>query len=115
MAYAGRRDEAIRAGERSVGLLPLEKDAYSGAYNRHELARVYAILGDEEKTLDQLEALLAVPYFLSSRWLTIDPTYRSSKGIRGSSGSSQAVRRWPRERRRAARSTFFGFLIRRAI
>jgi len=80
LAYAGRRDEAIRAGERSVGLLPIAKDAYSGAYNQHELARVYAILGDAEKTLDQLEPLLATPYFLTPAWLRIDPTFAFLKG-----------------------------------
>ncbi len=80
LAYAGRRGEAIRAGERSVELLPIEKDAYSGPYNRYELARVYAILGDKEKTLDQLEVLLAVPYFVSPGWLRIDPTYAFLKG-----------------------------------
>ncbi len=80
LAYAGRRDEAVRAGERSVALLPITQDAYSGAYNQHELARVYAILGDAEKALDQLEALLATPYFLSPDWLRIDPTYAFLRG-----------------------------------
>lgn len=75
LAYAGRRDEAIRAGERSVALLPTAKDAFAGPYNQHELARVYAILRDAEKTIDQLEALLATPYFLSHAWLRIDPTF----------------------------------------
>jgi len=79
-AYAGRRDEAIRAGERSVELLPIAKDAYSGAYNQHELARVYAILGDVDKTIDQLEGLLVVPYFLTPAWLRVDPTFAFLKG-----------------------------------
>jgi serine/threonine-protein kinase len=80
LVYAGRGEEAIRSGERSVELLPIAKDAFSGAYNQHELARVYAILGDAEKTLDQLEALLATPYFLSGAWLRIDPTFAFLKG-----------------------------------
>jgi hypothetical protein len=63
-----------------VALLPITQDAYSGAYNQHELARVYAILGDAEKALDQLEALLATPYFLSPDWLRIDPTYAFLRG-----------------------------------
>jgi len=80
LAYAGRRDDAIRNGERSVALLPVTKDAFSGAYNQHVLARTYTILGERDKAIDQLEALLAVPYFLSARWLTIDPTFAPVRG-----------------------------------
>jgi tetratricopeptide (TPR) repeat protein len=80
LAYAGRRDEAIRNGERSVALMPVTKDAFSGAYNQHQLARTYAIVGEPGKAIDQLEALLAVPYFLSARWLGIDPTFAPLRG-----------------------------------
>jgi len=80
LAYAGRKDEAIRNGERSVALLPVTKDAFSGAYNQHLLARTYAIVGEPEKAIDQLEGLLGVPYFLSARWLTIDPSFAALRG-----------------------------------
>jgi serine/threonine-protein kinase len=79
-AYAGRRAEAIRSAERSVVLLPVGKDAFSGAYNQHLLARTYAIVGEQDRAIDQLEALLRVPYFLSAAWLAIDPTFASLKG-----------------------------------
>jgi tetratricopeptide (TPR) repeat protein len=80
LAYAGRGDEAIRNAERSVALLPVTRDAYSGAYNQHLLARTYLILGERDKAVDQLEALLAVPYFLSPGWLRIDPTLAPLRG-----------------------------------
>jgi serine/threonine-protein kinase len=80
LAYAGRRAEAIASGERSVVLLPVTRDAFSGPYNQHLLARTYVILGEHEKAIDQLEALLAVPYFLSARWLKIDPSVASLRG-----------------------------------
>jgi tetratricopeptide (TPR) repeat protein len=48
LAHAGRRDEAIRNGERSVALLPVTKDAFSGAYNQHLLARAYVLVGEHE-------------------------------------------------------------------
>jgi tetratricopeptide (TPR) repeat protein len=80
LAYAGRKDEAIRNGERSVALLPVTKDAFSGAYNRHLLARTYTVVGEPEKAIDQLEGLLGVPYFLSARWLRIDPNFAALRG-----------------------------------
>jgi len=80
LAYAGRRAEAIRNGERSVALLPLTADGYSGPYNQHLLARTYTILGEREKALDMLEGLLRVPYYLSPPWLRIDPTFAALRG-----------------------------------
>lgn len=75
LAYAGRFDEAIRAGERSVALLPIARDAYSGPYNAHQLARIYTLAGKPEQAIDVLETLLAVPYFISPGWLRVDPTW----------------------------------------
>ena len=75
LAYLGRKDEAMRQGERGVALLPITEDSYSGAYNQHQLARIYILVGEHEKALDQLEPLLEVPYFLSPGWLRIDPNF----------------------------------------
>jgi TolB-like protein/Tfp pilus assembly protein PilF len=74
-AYLGRKDEAIREGERGVALLPVTKDAWSGAFDQHLLARIYILVGEQEKALDQIEALLKIPYLLSPGWLRIDPTF----------------------------------------
>jgi tetratricopeptide (TPR) repeat protein len=79
-AYAGRRDEALRDGERSVAIRPASRDGFSGPYNHHLLARTYMILGEHEKAVDQLEILLSVPYFLSRGWLRIDPTWDALRG-----------------------------------
>jgi serine/threonine protein kinase/tetratricopeptide (TPR) repeat protein len=80
LAYLGRRDEAIRQGERGVALLPISRDAYSGPYIQHQLVRIYLVLGEKEKALDLLEPLLRVPYYLSPAWLAIDPNFDSLKG-----------------------------------
>jgi len=80
LAYAGRRADAIRSGERSVELLPVSKDAFSGAYNQHLLARTYTIVGEQNKAIDQLEALLRVPYYLSAGWLKLDPSFAALRG-----------------------------------
>ncbi|CAN5823208.1 hypothetical protein BH24GEM1_BH24GEM1_25110 [soil metagenome] len=61
LAYMGRKDEAIRAGQRGVAMLPLSRDAVAGAYVQHQLARIYILVGEPDKALDQLEPLLRLP------------------------------------------------------
>jgi tetratricopeptide (TPR) repeat protein len=75
LAYMGRKEEAVREGQRGVALVPAATDAQTGAYNRHQLARIYILVGEQEKAIDQLEPLLRMPYFLSPAWLRIDPTF----------------------------------------
>jgi tetratricopeptide (TPR) repeat protein len=75
LAYLGRKEEAIREGLRGAELLPIAKDGYIGPYVQHQLARIYMLVGEPEKALDQIEPLLRVPYFLSPGWLKIDPNF----------------------------------------
>jgi TolB-like protein/Flp pilus assembly protein TadD len=80
LAYMGRRADAIREGEHGLALLPASKDAFTGTYDQHQLARIYILLGEPEKALDQLEPLLKIPYYLSPGWLRIDPTFAPLRG-----------------------------------
>jgi serine/threonine-protein kinase len=80
LAYLGRTAEAIQEGERGLALLPIRKDAFSGAYNQHQLVRIYLLVGEPEQALDRLEPLLKIPYYLSPGWLKIDPTFTSLRG-----------------------------------
>ncbi len=75
LAYLGRKEEAIREGERGVALDPVSKDAVNGPYYQHQLVRIYMLVGEPEKALDQLEPLLKIPYYLSPGWLAIDPNF----------------------------------------
>ena len=74
-AYLGRKAEAIAKGERGVSLVPITRDAFNGPYLQHQLVRIYLLVGEPDKALDQLEPLLKVPYYLSPGWLGIDPTF----------------------------------------
>jgi eukaryotic-like serine/threonine-protein kinase len=74
-AFAGRKDEAIKRGERGVALLPPAKDAYMAPYIEHQLVRIYLLVGEPEKAIDHLEPLLKQPYYLTPGWLRIDPTF----------------------------------------
>jgi tetratricopeptide (TPR) repeat protein len=80
LAYMGRKADAIREGERAVAADPISKDGYTGPYLQHQLVRIYLLVGEPEKALDQLEPLLKIPYHLSPGWLRIDPTFAPLKG-----------------------------------
>jgi serine/threonine protein kinase/tetratricopeptide (TPR) repeat protein len=75
LAYSGRKDEAVREGKIGLQQTPIEKDAYGGAYNQHQLARIYILVGEPDKALDQLGPLLKLPYYLTPAWLKIDPAF----------------------------------------
>jgi tetratricopeptide (TPR) repeat protein len=75
LAYLGKKAEAIREGERSVEMLPVSRNAFSGAYYLQQLARIYTMVGEPDKAIDRLEELLKVPYFVSPGWLRVDPTF----------------------------------------
>jgi tetratricopeptide (TPR) repeat protein len=80
LAYLGRKEEAIREGERGVALSPISKDADNGPYYQHQLVRIYMLIGEPEKALDKLEPLLKMPYYLSPGWLRIDPNFDPLRG-----------------------------------
>ena len=80
LAYLGRKAEAMAEGRRAVELQPLSLDAYSGAYYQHQLVRIYLLVGEPDKALDQLEPLLRIPYYLSPGWLGIDPEFAPLRG-----------------------------------
>ena len=75
LAYVRRKEEAIQQGERAVAMEPISRDALNGPYFQHQLVRIYILVGEPERALDQLEPLLKIPCFLSPGWLRIDPNF----------------------------------------
>jgi tetratricopeptide (TPR) repeat protein len=80
LGYLGRKEQAIQEGERAVALVPVSKDTFQGSYLQHQLARIYTLVGEPEKAIDQLEKLLKNPYFLTPGWLKIDPNFDPLRG-----------------------------------
>ena len=81
LAYLGQRAAAVREGERGMALAQATGDGFNNiAFARHVLARLYVAVGDHAHALDQLDALLAQPYFVSPAWLRIDPTWAPLRG-----------------------------------
>ena len=75
LAYLGRKADAVREGLRGLELMPISRDGYFGPYVQLQLVRIYMLVGEPEKAMDQLEPLLKVPFYLSPGWLRIDPTF----------------------------------------
>ena len=75
LAYLGRKSDAVREGLRGLELMPISRDGYFGPYVQLQLVRIYMLVGEPEKAMDQLEPLLKVPFYLSPGWLRIDPTF----------------------------------------
>jgi serine/threonine-protein kinase len=75
LAYLGRRADAILEGKQAASLVPIQEHSLLGPYLQHQLARIYVLVGEYDKALDQLEPLLKIPYYLSPGWLRIDPTF----------------------------------------
>ena len=65
----------MREGKVALEQAPITKDAYGGAYNQHQMARIYILVGEPDKALDLLEPLLKIPYYLTPAWLRIDPAF----------------------------------------
>jgi len=74
LAYAGlgRKVEAIEKGLEAVELLPLSKDALSGTERLEDLARIYTMVGEYDKAIDQLELLLSIPSWMTEQSLKLD-------------------------------------------
>jgi TolB-like protein/Flp pilus assembly protein TadD len=64
-AGLGRREEAVREGRRACELLPISKDALSGANLAATLALIYAWTGEKDLAIQQLAQLEQVPNYVN--------------------------------------------------
>jgi DNA-binding SARP family transcriptional activator/TolB-like protein/Tfp pilus assembly protein PilF len=77
VAYAGmgRTDDAVHEGIEATRLRPVADDAVDGTVACEALARIYAMLGEQDAAIDRLELLLSVPSLLSRQLLQLDPVW----------------------------------------
>ena len=60
-SFMGRKDDAIREGQRAVELRPESKDAFDGAIMNCYLALIYARVGQKDLAIQLIERLLKTP------------------------------------------------------
>jgi TolB-like protein/class 3 adenylate cyclase/Flp pilus assembly protein TadD len=79
-AALGRKEDAIREGRRAVELLPVTKDAWTGAEVLTNLAITYAWAGEKELAIKQLEELVRIPSPVSYGQLRLHPFWDPLRG-----------------------------------
>ncbi len=79
-AALGRKEDALREGRRAVELLPITKDAWSGAEVLTNLAIIYAWVGEKDLAIRQLEEVVRIPSPLSYGQLRLHPFWDPLRG-----------------------------------
>ncbi len=81
IAYAGlgRKNEAVKAGETAVKLMPIQKDFYRAIFRLEDLARIYTMVGEYDMAIKQIKQLLSMPSFMSVNLLKKDPVWKPLK------------------------------------
>ena len=55
--------------------MPVEEEAYRGAFRLEDLAMIYAALGDGDAAIDVLDRLADHPTYISRQLLRLDPAW----------------------------------------
>jgi TolB-like protein/Flp pilus assembly protein TadD len=79
-AELGEKDTAIQEGRTACDMLPVAKDAVYGALLITNLARVYALTGEKDLALEQLDAVNNVPWGPTYGQLRLDSEWDSLRG-----------------------------------
>jgi len=72
-AFLGLKDEAISEGKRAMALRPVSADAVEGPVLVERLAVIYALVGEPEAAIKQIEYLLSIPSGLTVGGLRVHP------------------------------------------
>jgi TolB-like protein/Tfp pilus assembly protein PilF/predicted Ser/Thr protein kinase len=79
-AGLGRKDDALREGQRAVELLPVEKDAMEGPAMIKYLAMIAAWVGNKDLACEQLAVVMRRPSGLSYGELKLHPLWDPLRG-----------------------------------
>ena len=79
-AALGRKEDALREGRRAVELLPITKDAWTGAAVLTNLAITYAWASEKDLAIKQLEELVRIPSPVSYGQLRLHPFWDPLRG-----------------------------------
>jgi predicted negative regulator of RcsB-dependent stress response len=79
-AELGEKDIAIQESRSACDMLPVAKDAVYGALLITNLARVYALTGEKDLALEQLDAVNNVPWGPTYGQLRLDSEWDSLRG-----------------------------------
>jgi TolB-like protein/Flp pilus assembly protein TadD len=79
-AELGEKEKAIREGRTACDMLPVAKDAVDGAQLITNLASIYALTGEKDLALEQLDIVSKLPNGPTYGELRLDPYWDSLRG-----------------------------------
>jgi len=79
-AELGEKEKAIREGRSACDMLPTAKDAVESVQLITNLARIYALAGEKDLALKELDTVSKLPYGPSYGALRLDPEWDSLRG-----------------------------------
>jgi tetratricopeptide (TPR) repeat protein len=74
-AALGQKENAIREGRRALTLLPVQQDSINGALLIEYLGLIYALSGETDAAVGQLETAAKIPGYLNYGQLWLDPLW----------------------------------------
>ena len=75
LAYLGDKAEAAAEAERAMQALPESKDAFGGPEMTEAAAKIYAVIGDNDRAINLITGLLQRPSALTVETLKVDPEW----------------------------------------
>ena len=79
-AGLGRKDEAIRAGQRACELVPVSKDAVQGIALVAQLAEIYGWVGEKDLAIERITEVKRGPSYLGYGLLKLHPAWDPLRG-----------------------------------
>jgi TolB-like protein len=79
-AELGEKEKAIQEGRTACDMIPVSKDALDGVGLITDLARIYALTGEKDLALKQLEIVSKIPCGPSYGELRLDPEWDALRG-----------------------------------
>lgn len=75
LAYLRLKDEAVKSAEFATAIIPIEKDAIIGVLHFITLTKVFSIVGEHQKAIENLKFLITLPVGPTVESLNIDPVW----------------------------------------
>ena len=76
-AWLGKKEEAIKFARKATSMLPIQKDYLAGPNLARNLAKVYAIVGEDEASIKELEFLSTINHGFYKGEISLEPAYKT--------------------------------------
>jgi hypothetical protein len=70
----------VREGQHGLVRALEVGNTWDTGYIRSTLARIYAVVGENTKALDEIETLLKAPSYFGPGWFRVDPNFAALRG-----------------------------------